>query len=653
MHKLFTNYLYDIKSIKFIPKLFILKFLIITSLSAQTFSVTGRVTASRFPVANASITFIDLSDTTNKYSTLTDATGNYQISIITSVESNLNNLPTNFKLEQSYPNPFSSSTAIPYQLKNESDVQITIFDILGRVVKNFNVGLKNSGLHNVLWDGRNSIGQRVANGIYFYRLQSGGESQVKKMIFNEAGRGHVSFPNLNYSQSSTSNWFNKQNITTGNYKIRIDNTADTRPLVVPKQYDNVILQRDTTISFSVDYTSVADISVDISLQKIQGFGAANIVGWRPDMTVDEIEKAFGTEEGQLGFTILRLRISPNPNDWIRNVTSAKAAYEKGVKIIAAPWTPPANMKTNNNLIGGELREDAYNDFAEHLKSFKDFMADNGVPIYAISVQNEPDISVDYESCDYSPDQMVKFMRENAPNIGTKVMAPESFQFRKNMSDPLLNDSLACANLDIVAGHIYGGGLVSYPLAEEKGKEIWMTEHLTESAHSANVWSYAIEVAKEMNDVMKAGMNAYVWWYIVRYYGPIGDGEISTSFPNEPFPQKGEVTKKGYVMSQFARFIRPNYYRVESNVFPPSVGSGVDVTAYKDPESSKIVIVALNTSSTPKEQVFRFQNNNLFTNFIPYTTSAAKNCEQGEEFTTSSGSFTFTLEPSSITTFVSN
>jgi len=626
--------------------IFLLLILSVAKFYSQTISVSGRVTASRFPVSNAQVTFVNSSDTSNKFSTFTDASGNYQIHIITSLESISENLPTNFKLEQSYPNPFYSSTAIPYQLKQESDVQITIYDILGREVRNYNVGIQNIGLHNILWDGRNGLGQKVASGIYFYRLQAGGESQVKKMILSQSARSIVSIPRSYNIQEPIISNLNKQSIINGNYNIRIENTSSTTPIIAPKEEKNILIQRDTSITFSVNYISVTDIDLNITRQLIQGFGAANIVGWRPDMTTDEIEKAFGTGDGKLGFTILRLRISPNPNDWGNNVSTAKAAYQRGAKIIASPWSPPASMKTNNNLVGGELREDSYANFAAHLKAFKDFMANNGVPIYAISVQNEPDISVNYESCDYTPAQMVKFMRENAPDIGTKVMAPESFQFRRNMSDPILNDSLACANLDIVAGHIYGGGLAAYPLAEQKGKEVWMTEHLTGENSNSNVWSWAFQVASEMNSVMKAGMNAYIWWYLVRFYGPISDGTNDSGI-------KGDVTKKGYVMSQFARFIRPGYYRIETADSPPLSGAGISTSAYKDPVTSKLVIVAINTSTSARENVFRLQNGNLSTSFTPYTTSINKNCEQGENLIMVNGRFSFTLEPSSITTFISN
>jgi len=305
----------------------------------------------------------------------------------------------------------------------------------------------------------------------------------------------------------------------------------------------------------------AIINFDSTHQIISGFGGANVIIFgRPNMTDSQIETAFGTGEGQLGFTILRLSIQTNSNQWSTNVNAARKAYDMGAKIIASPWSPPASMKSNSSTVGGELNESSYADYAAHLNAFADFMSNNDAPLYAISVQNEPDISVTYESCDWSPSQMLKFVKENGSSIGTRLMAPESFQFRRNMSDPLLNDSIAAANLDILAGHIYGGGLSNYPLAKEKGKEIWMTEYLINSGStsSTNPTSVdtglvgAMQTAKSIHDCMVANMSAYVWWYIVRFYGPIDDGTFNSA-------NAGNITTKGYVMSQIARFVRPGCY----------------------------------------------------------------------------------------------
>ena len=626
--------------------LFLLILFVFSSrLHSQT--ILGKVTSSRFPVKNAMVTFIYSADTTKKYTGLTDDLGNYQIGLISSIRTGSDNLPTDFELGQSYPNPFNNETAIPYGLNKESHVQIVIYDILGRVIRKFDVGQQAVGYHNILWDGHNDFGRRVATGVYFYQMTVNGVAQVRKMILGSSSTAVL--PNISPIAIHKLDKVENQYLQGGSYTVRIENTNETDPFVVPQQFENIDIQNDTTINFSVSTIPLTTINLDSLYQYIRGFGAANIVGWRPDMTDSEIETAFGTGDGQLGFSILRLRIAPSSNDWSASMPTAKKAYDMGVTIMASPWTPPSAMKTNNSSVSGELKESSYADYAAHLKAFGDYMASNDVPIYTISIQNEPDASVSYESCDWNSTQFLNFCKNNAQDIGYRVMMPESQNFVHALSDPTLNDSVAASNVSIIAGHIYGGGLYPYPLAESKGKEVWMTEHLTESAHSANVWSLALEVGVEMQLVMQSNMSAYIWWYIVRYYGPIADGDVSTTFPDEDFGAKGEVTKKGYVMSQFARFIRPGFYRVSGSTSPPL--SNVSVSVYKDPASSKVVIVAINTSGNPVTSAFRIKDTSVSVIVTPYTTTESKNCEKGNSFDLLEGNFTYTLEASSVTTFV--
>ncbi|MDM7924682.1 MAG: T9SS type A sorting domain-containing protein [bacterium] len=372
---------------------------------------------------------------------------------------------------------------------------------------------------------------------------------------------------------------------------------------------------------------------DSSLQLIRGYGAANILNWRPDMTADQAETAFGTEDGQVGLSILRLRIpsESTPQAFSANVRTARRAVSLGVTLIASPWSPPASMKTNNNVVGGELEESAYPDYADHLHSFVQTMADNGAPIYAVSVQNEPDITVTYESCDWDASQMLKFVKEHGRDVGARLIVPESFNFNRSISDAILNDPEAAANVDIIGGHLYGGGLAPYPLAQRMGKELWMTEYLD----TDTTWTKVLATGKQIHDCMNAGMNAYVWWYIVRYYGPI--------------LEDGRVSRRGYVMSQWARFVRPGFTRV-----PAVSGGGTAVysTAYRG--GSRLVIVVVNTRSTAATQTFRVSGGGasgmLFT---PYVTTASKNCVRGDGLSAADGAFTATLEPSSVTTFTAD
>jgi hypothetical protein len=96
-------------------------------------------------------------------------------------------IPVQTALLQSYPNPFNPETWIPYQLSEDSDVRIRIYDVQGRLVRTFDLGRRTAGIYStkdkaLLWDGRNNAGEVVGSGVYFYELQAGKFSRVKRMI---------------------------------------------------------------------------------------------------------------------------------------------------------------------------------------------------------------------------------------------------------------------------------------------------------------------------------------------------------------------------------------------------------------------------------------------------------------------------------------
>lgn len=91
-------------------------------------------------------------------------------------------LPSTFLLEQNYPNPFNPSTIISYQIPEMSNVQIKIYDSLGKEVRTLVNETKSAGKYNILWDGRDNYGNRVASGVYFYKIIAGNFVQTKKMM---------------------------------------------------------------------------------------------------------------------------------------------------------------------------------------------------------------------------------------------------------------------------------------------------------------------------------------------------------------------------------------------------------------------------------------------------------------------------------------
>ncbi len=96
---------------------------------------------------------------------------------------NISLQPNTYALYQNYPNPFNPSTTITYQLKEKGEVTLEVFDILGRRINSLvNNVVQSPGNHTVTWNGVNSQGERVASGIYIYRLKSKDFISSKKMI---------------------------------------------------------------------------------------------------------------------------------------------------------------------------------------------------------------------------------------------------------------------------------------------------------------------------------------------------------------------------------------------------------------------------------------------------------------------------------------
>jgi len=95
--------------------------------------------------------------------------------------------PEHSFLLQNYPNPFNPETWIPYQLKEDSEVTIRIYNVTGELIREFRLRHKPVGLYvsqdrAVHWDGTNNAGDRVSSGVYFYNIQAGSYSSTKKMI---------------------------------------------------------------------------------------------------------------------------------------------------------------------------------------------------------------------------------------------------------------------------------------------------------------------------------------------------------------------------------------------------------------------------------------------------------------------------------------
>ncbi|MDH3267588.1 MAG: T9SS type A sorting domain-containing protein [Ignavibacteria bacterium] len=91
-------------------------------------------------------------------------------------------IPKEFLLEQNFPNPFNSQTNIKYLISEEANVELTIFDIGGSIVKRIVNEYQSAGEYSTHWEGKNEFGINVSSGTYFYELRMDGIQKAKKMV---------------------------------------------------------------------------------------------------------------------------------------------------------------------------------------------------------------------------------------------------------------------------------------------------------------------------------------------------------------------------------------------------------------------------------------------------------------------------------------
>jgi len=96
-------------------------------------------------------------------------------------------VPSEFRLLQNYPNPFNPETWIPYDLAKDAPVSIEIYNMRGQLVRHLDIGEQEADSYvtkdvAAYWDGRNGSGQKVASGVYWYRLQAGDFNSMRRMV---------------------------------------------------------------------------------------------------------------------------------------------------------------------------------------------------------------------------------------------------------------------------------------------------------------------------------------------------------------------------------------------------------------------------------------------------------------------------------------
>ncbi|MEK7393204.1 MAG: hypothetical protein AAB214_11635 [Fibrobacterota bacterium] len=405
----------------------------------------------------------------------------------------------------------------------------------------------------------------------------------------------------------------------------------------------------------VQQSNASDVTVDLNTtyQTIDGFGGMQDRGWTGyNLLAADYNTLFGTGPGQLGFTIMRIRLNESQSNWGLDLVDAKAATSRGMKLFATAWSPPTNLRVASGS-SYKIDPSKYQAYVDHLNAFAKYMKDNNAPLYALGFQNEPDWCGEW-GCGTTA-EMTAFAKNWGSKLranGNKVISAESFSFNKGYYDGLLNDASAMSSIDILGTHFYatsktsGDNTFDYTLFKTKGGKtpFWMTEVYTADVNNkgSNTWPLCLDVAYEMHRALAlSNMSAYVWWYLKRNYGPLW---ISANNA-QAAASAGQVSKVGAIMGQYAKYIRPGAVRVNAT---RKVQTDVYTSAFKKGDS--VVVVSVNMATSAKSVTFAIAGLKSTTG-KKITTSGTKHMTDDGTVTVSGGNFTLPLDAQSISTVV--
>jgi len=381
-------------------------------------------------------------------------------------------------------------------------------------------------------------------------------------------------------------------------------------------------------------------------QTMDGFGIADV--WQAKSTSNEAQRTlFWDPDKGIGMSILRVGIDENGKIMgDAAFVEAPEVAKFGGKVWAAPWSPPASYKDNNNINnGGHLNSSSYEAWATTLAAFPAYFKQNtGVELWGLSAQNEPDFVASYRSCIFSAAQMNAFLKVLGPklhalNPPVKVIAaePDVWSHLWNNGDKygvaIEGDATISSLVDVHATHDYGSNVQSTtrptPPAGVK-HPIWQTEATyTAGAGIGPALDYARCIYAA---VSSGGVSGWIYWWTPE----LMNGGSTTSPP-----------KRLYAMGNFSKFVRPGYVRVGIAGAP----STVQIVPFMNPSDGTFAIVALNSGSSAQSVSFFVSGAGWPGTVTPYVTSSSADLTAGTAIPVQAGRFSGSLAAQSVTTFV--
>jgi glucosylceramidase len=408
------------------------------------------------------------------------------------------------------------------------------------------------------------------------------------------------------------------------------------------------LARQPDIEMIAQGPATADVVIDLNAkyQTITGFGAAmtDSSAWlihtklNPEQRRDLLNELYGPPPN-LNFNMMRLtigssdfslnvftlddipfgktdpqlkhfNIASNLQDVIP-VMQQVIAINPGMLTIASPWGAPAWMRTTQNLLGGELQEQDEGTYADYLVKYLDAYRSHGIPIFALTLQNEPAYApISYPGMTMGAETRARIVSKYlGPKLAGRKPKTAILEWDHNwtpVEEPLavLADPDAARYIDGVAWHCYGGS------QHEQGrvhrahpdKDAYITEC------TGGDWPLSVngELLWFSRNLLVTGIRQWargvVYWNLAldENHGPHFGGCAKCRGVVTIDSETGEITRNDeyYALAHFSRFVEPGAARVNSTDTDID-DKGVANVAFQNASDGSVVMVMVNLNKAER------------------------------------------------------
>ena len=396
-------------------------------------------------------------------------------------------------------------------------------------------------------------------------------------------------------------------------------------------------------------SQTGDITVDPSktYQVVDGFGEADV--WQASSSAAMQTLLWDPVNG-IGLTLLRVGIDGTSGQ--PNIMGA-AGYADGqacvkfngssCKVWAAPWSPPAGMKDNNNVNnGGHLQSGNYAAWAKVLAAFPAFYKSHGgVDLYAVSAQNEPDFTASYQSCLFNASQMVAWVDVLGPALAAlsppvKVLAAEPDNWSNlwggdGYGPAILADAMASMYVGPIATHDYGNtsaGTYARPAPPSSNTHpVWETECTPNDTGPITIATMVYAA------FATGGVSGWHYWWTESFV-----------------PNANSPPAQVFALGNFSKFVRPGFLRADVTGAPKPSGSAPLVVAFTNPPDGTLAIVVVNGGAA--QQLSFFVSGSAWpASVTPYVTTSSSKLAAGTPISVAGARFSASLAAQSVTTLL--